>query len=112
MSCSVTVCRDCCCGSPAKHPDVDHDAHLTALRAATRVRVSECIDLCARSNVVVVHPSPPARRNGARVVYLGEILDSERVDAVVGWLDAGGPGVAAVPDILAPLVFSKVSCGC
>ncbi len=31
---AVVVCRDCCCGSPGKHPLVPHDTHLAALRAA------------------------------------------------------------------------------
>ena len=29
--CTVTVCRDCCCGSARKHPRVDHDAQLDPL---------------------------------------------------------------------------------
>ena len=97
------MCRDCCCGSPDKHPDVDHDAQLAALRAVrrqapgTRQRVPS---VCERSNVVVVQPCPAARRRGARPVYLGDVLDDDALDAVTSWLTAGGPGVAAMPDRL------------
>lgn len=107
--CMVTVCRDCCCGSTDKHPDVDHDRQLAALREAAagrhRVRVSECLDVCDWSNVVVINPSPAARRAGARVVHLAEVLEDDTTSAVTDWLDAGGPGVAPVPDALSRHVF-------
>ncbi|WP_067497216.1 hypothetical protein [Actinoplanes sp. TFC3] len=109
MGGALTVCRDCCCGDAQKHPGVDHDAQLEAIRGAAgerhRVRVSECLKVCERSNVVVVHPTPAARRGGARLVHLGDILDDHLVDAVIGWLDDGGPGVAAVPQELSGRVF-------
>jgi hypothetical protein len=108
-ACTVTVCRDCCCGSADKHPTVDHDAQLAALRAAAagrhRVRVSECLDVCDRSNVVVINPSPAARRAGARVVHLAEVLDDVTATAVADWLDAGGPGSAPVPVALRDHLF-------
>ena len=31
--CTVTVCRDCCCGSARQHPAVDHDGQLSRLAA-------------------------------------------------------------------------------
>ena len=106
---ALTVCRDCCCGSSEKHPGVDHDAQLTAIRGAVgerhRVRVSECLRVCERSNVVVVHPTPAARRGGARLVHLGDVLDDHLVGAVADWLDAGGPGVAEVPAALTARIF-------
>lgn len=115
-ACTLTVCRDCCCGSTDKHPDVDHDAQLAALRAGAgrhRVRVSECLSVCERSNVVVVQPSRAARRGGARPVYLGDILGHDTVDAVSAWLTAGGPGVAEMPSRLGDHVFDATSCvGC
>lgn len=103
-ACTITVCRDCCCGSRRKHPGVDHDGQVEVLRAALepahRVRTSLCLDVCAQSNVVVVQPAPAARRDGARPVWFGLVL----VDAVLGdlitWVHAGGPGVAALPPIL------------
>jgi (2Fe-2S) ferredoxin len=103
-ACVVTVCRDCCCGNSAKQPGVDHDAQLERLRQALpaphRVRVSECLDACAQSNVVVVHPAPPARRSGARPVWFGLVADDAVTDDIVAFITAGGPGVAPVSDTL------------
>ncbi|MBO4164345.1 hypothetical protein [Micromonospora antibiotica] len=100
----MTVCRDCCCGSRTKHPTVDHDAQLDGLRAALepdhRVRTSLCLDVCAQSNVMVVHPGPAARRRGARPVWFGLVADDAVVADLVAWVRAGGPGVAAVPAVL------------
>jgi (2Fe-2S) ferredoxin len=102
--CLLTVCRDCCCGSAAKHPAVDHAAQLDGLRAALGprhlVRTSQCLDVCAQSNVLVVHPGPAARRRGARAVWFGLVLAEEIVGDVVRWVEAGGPGVAALPATL------------
>lgn len=99
--CRVTVCRDCCCGSAAKHPEVDHDAQLSRLRSALRdvaeVRVSSCLDVCERSNVLVVNPSPQGRRAGGRPTWLMGVLDDEAVADVVQWVRCGGPGVGTMP---------------
>jgi predicted metal-binding protein len=69
---TVTVCRGCCCGTRKKHPDVDHRAQLDELRASVkdvaRVRTSDCLDDCKRSNVMVVSPSRSGRGDGARPV--------------------------------------------
>lgn len=40
------------------------------------------------------------------MVHLGEVLDDDTVAAVVAWLDAGGPGVAAVPETLHHHLFT------
>jgi len=94
----VTVCRGCCCGTAAKHPDVDHDAQLDQLRRGlpetTRMRVSDCLDACERSNVVVVTPSAAGRRAGGRPVWLGEVLDPCSTTDLAAWAAAGGPGLA------------------
>jgi (2Fe-2S) ferredoxin len=99
--CTVTVCRGCCCGTPGKHPDVDHARQLSRLRAgvttAGRVRVSGCLDLCEDSNVVVVCPSAAGRRTGARAVWLVDILEDQLVTDIVEWVGAGGPGMADPP---------------
>ncbi|HKU36590.1 MAG TPA: hypothetical protein VJR89_00545 [Polyangiales bacterium] len=55
----VLLCRDCCCGTTRKHPEVDHDAQEEALRAAAevnggRVIRTRCLGVCEHSNVVVV----------------------------------------------------------
>ncbi len=103
-ACLVTVCRDCCCGSPTKLAGIDHDAQLDRLRdelpAPHRVRVSDCLDACAQSNVVVVHPDPQARRRGARPVWFGLVNNDPVLEDIISWVRAGGPGIAALPAIL------------
>jgi hypothetical protein len=104
-SCTVFLCRGCCCGTRRKYPDVDHDALLHRLREhvgqAGQVRVSDCLGPCERSNVAVVVASRSARRGGARPVWLGWVLDDDAVDAIAGWIRAGGPGVSDPPVELA-----------
>ncbi|MEV7601550.1 (2Fe-2S) ferredoxin domain-containing protein [Kitasatospora sp. NPDC089797] len=101
---TVTVCRDCCCGSRTKHPDVDHAAQFERLRAAVgsagRVRASKCLDVCTQSNVVVVGPSSEGRAAGARPVWLGFVLMDGMIDDIAAWVAAGGPGVAEPPGLL------------
>ncbi|ROP30836.1 hypothetical protein EDD30_3700 [Couchioplanes caeruleus] len=103
--CTLTVCRDCCCGSRVKHPAVDHAAQVDRLRellpAAHRVRTSLCLDVCAQSNVMVVQPARTARRQGARPVWFGLVLDDAIVTDIADWVRAGGPGVAGLPATLA-----------
>ncbi|GGJ74566.1 hypothetical protein GCM10010123_00720 [Pilimelia anulata] len=103
----VVLCRGCCCGSPAKHPDVDHDAELADLRALAAghpelvaLRLSECLGPCAEANVLVVKPSRLGRRRGGRATWFSA-LDVDARDALGGWLRAGGPGRAALPPLLA-----------
>ncbi|MBR7825032.1 hypothetical protein KDK95_01850 [Actinospica sp. MGRD01-02] len=100
---TVTVCRGCCCGRPEKNPGTDHRAQLTTLRerlGAHRVRVSDCLDVCEQSNVIVVSPAPAARADGARPVWLGLIHDADAVADIADWIQAGGPGLAEPPAIL------------
>jgi (2Fe-2S) ferredoxin len=108
--CVVTVCRGCCCGTMAKHPDVHHAGQLAALRGGVadsgRVRVSDCLDACQHSNVIVVTPSPAGREAGARPVWLGEVLDEDTTAEVAAWVTSGGPGLAEPPGALDLHVFS------
>jgi (2Fe-2S) ferredoxin len=103
--CRVRVCRDCCCGTERKHPQVDHDGLLARLteRVADRaeVDVTGCLLACEGSNVVVVSPSAAGRRAGARTVWFTRVLDERCVDVIAGWVRRGGPGRAAVPPQLA-----------
>jgi (2Fe-2S) ferredoxin len=103
--CRIRVCRDCCCGTARKHPEVDHDALVDRLTrgvgALAEVSVTACLLACDRSNVVVVSPSGAGRRVGGRPVWLGEVLDSGTVDAITAWVHAGGPGHADLPADLA-----------
>lgn len=64
------------------------------------MRVSDCLDVCAQSNVVVVQPSPAARGAGARPVWFGLVLDDTVVDDIVAWVGNGGPGRAPISDAL------------
>jgi (2Fe-2S) ferredoxin len=95
------MCRDCCCGSSRKHPDVDHAGQVSALRAAAGrsgdVRVSDCLDVCDQSNVVVVQPSAEGRRRGGRPTWLGLVNDESSLADVAAWIGAGGPGIAPIP---------------
>jgi hypothetical protein len=38
-------------------------------------------------------------------VHLGDVLDDALIDAVAGWLDAGGPGICPLPAALGDRVF-------
>lgn len=96
MSVTVTVCRDCCCGSTTKHPDTDHNGQVEILRSAgVLVRVSDCLDVCEHSNVMVVH-----RR---KRIWLGGILDAETTKWVGEWAVSCGP----MPDVLRPYVIDR-----
>jgi predicted metal-binding protein len=106
---TILVCRDCCCGTKRKHAGVDHDEHLERLEHAARlmgnarVLVTRCLDVCARSNVVVVR----TRVGGQpRSVWFGEVLSSKRLDALCTWLRAGGLRTATpLPATLAFAAF-------
>ncbi|MFT7837111.1 hypothetical protein Q5530_13275 [Saccharothrix sp. BKS2] len=97
----VTVCRGCCCGTTRKHPQVDHDGQVRVLREAldgtAEVRLSDCLDACAHSNLLVVHPSPAARAAGAKPLWLGRVLDDRALREVIDWISGGGPGVVPPP---------------
>lgn len=101
---TVTVCRGCCCGTSKKRPGVDHEARLDALRSllgdGATFRVTDCLGPCERSDVVVVSPSPAARRSGARPVWLGRLNGRHEASAIADWVHAGGPGVSEIPESL------------
>lgn len=103
-ACRVSVCRDCCCGSRSKHPDVDHDLLVDRLVASTgvhgRVVVSSCLLACERSNVVVVAPSRRGRAAGGRPTWFQQVFSTDDADMIAAWVRAGGPGVAPMSDIL------------
>lgn len=106
----MSVCRDCCCGTRRKHPDVDHDALLQRLDSRTqghaRVAVSTCLLACERSNVVVVAPSRPGREAGGRPAWFARVLDESAVDTIAEWVRRGGPGLAAPSERLRALQTS------
>jgi len=99
---TVVVCRGCCCGTQAKHPDVHHAAHLARLRdiadeTGGRLRVTGCLGNCERSNTIVVIPTAAGRRAGGRVTWLGTMLDSVAIETLAQWVRSGGPGLAPLP---------------
>lgn len=94
----MLVCRGCCCGSTQKHPHVDHEAHLDALRHAaghspvpTRVRTVACLSACALSNVVVVRTAHGPRDH---LHWFALLLDDDVVDELAGWVATGARGPA------------------
>jgi predicted metal-binding protein len=82
------LCRDCCCGTERKHPDVDHAGQESALRAAAaesggRVIRTRCLGVCEHSNVVVV--------KAAQTTYwFGGVLSAEQTSAVTAFVRSGG----------------------
>src|SRR5688500_10059082 len=107
MTPRITVCRGCCCGTTRKHPDVDHDHQLEVLRAALpTVRVADCLDACESSNIVVVQPTPAARAAGAKPVWVGAVLNDDAIHGVIAWINAGGPGRAAPPPVVAERIVT------
>ncbi|RAY12884.1 (2Fe-2S) ferredoxin domain-containing protein [Actinomadura craniellae] len=103
--CRVTVCRDCCCGSP-KVTGIDHVAQTARLARDAPVRISACLDVCERANVIVVQPSSAGRAAGGRPVWLGMVNDPAATEDIVAWVRAGGPGVATPPEVLDLYAFT------
>ncbi|GAA3724676.1 hypothetical protein GCM10022402_01630 [Salinactinospora qingdaonensis] len=108
------VCRGCCCGTKKKRPGVDHKGQWRRLKSLrddegrdVPARTSDCLGICFQANVVVVHPSSRGREAGARPVWLGDVTSDSLVDAIDGWVAAGGPGVSEVPTALTDHVTSK-----
>jgi (2Fe-2S) ferredoxin len=100
----MSVCGGCCCGTPRKHPDIDHDHHLDLLHELlgrqARIRVTDCLGYCAASNVITVTPSAAGRQRGGRTAWFGFVLDEQVITELAEWVLAGGPGVATLPDTL------------
>lgn len=84
----VLLCRGCCCGTERKHPDVDHAAQERAFRIAAaegggRVILTRCLDVCERSNVVVV-------KTAQHTHWFGDVLRPEQTEALSAFLRSGG----------------------
>ncbi|WP_043687449.1 hypothetical protein [Streptomyces xylophagus] len=102
--CTVTVCRGCCCGTPAKVPRLDHEAQLTDLRTAlagvAMIRRTDCLDACERANAIVIQPSAEGRKAGGRPVWLGQVNAPGAAADITTWVTDGGPGLAEPPGVL------------
>lgn len=114
LPCRLVVCRGCCCGTQKKRPGVDHEEQLRRLGSLrdhrardVPVRVSTCLDICFKANVVVVQPSSAGRAAGGRPVWLGDFTEHRLIDALDDWIFAGGPGLAPLPERLEQHVTSK-----
>ena len=94
---SALVCRGCCCGSSRKHPEVDFEKQIEDLSSVARVRTLNCVNECARSNIVIV------RFDRKRSFWLGEINSDATTLALCGWIDAGG--VEPPPPVLEGKIF-------
>lgn len=93
---------------------MDHKAQLKRLSGiedhegrSVPVRVSKCLGICFKANVVVVQPSSKGRADGGRPVWLGDFTEDRLVDELDDWIFQGGPGVAPVPGPLEPHLTSK-----
>jgi (2Fe-2S) ferredoxin len=105
---TLTVCRGCCCGAdttadPA--PAVLLDQLRTGCGGAARIRTSDCLGPCERSDVVVVAPSRTGRAGGARTVWVARVTSSPVVEALSAWVAEGGPGVVEAPPTVRARVF-------
>lgn len=101
---SVLLCRDCCCGTVRKHPDVDHEVQERLLREAVaagggHLRIVNCLDVCARSNVAVVRLA-----HGQRI-WFGNLLDARSTRLLCEWLEEGC--ASDIPPALGEHVFSR-----
>jgi hypothetical protein len=99
------VCRGCCCGTARKHPEIDHGAQIEALRRAlgARLRVTDCLGPCDRSNVVVLRARAPSGET--RTTWLGGVLAPASTEALSAFLAARPPLSARLPGALAAAAF-------
>jgi hypothetical protein len=100
---SVLVCRSCCCGTD-KHPSTPHREQVSILRRAAlavgaRFAVTDCLDACSNSNVVVLR-----RRcaGGTETFWLGRMLRAGDTALLAGWIARGGPVPAPLRGRLLP----------
>lgn len=70
------------------------------------VRTSDCLDVCSRANIVVVHPSAQGRSRGGRPVWFGDMTEDPLIEDLDDWIFEGGPGIAPVPESLVSHVTS------
>ena len=108
---TVLVCRGCCCGTE-KHADVDHQSQLDLLGEAARgllvggrMRITDCLGPCERSNVIAVRHRDLARpgvRTGT--TWFGGVLEPADTGRLAAWI-ATGAQPADLSESLRALVF-------
>lgn len=104
----VLLCRDCCCGTTRKHPDVDHDAQESVLRDAAlasggKLIRTRCLGVCERSNVVVV-------KTPQQTLWFGDTLSPERTERIAGVVRAGGTELKSQQDTAFNVVARRSRC--
>ena len=101
----VSVCQECWAGDGR---EVVGRVPLCGLgeRPDTVTRGIDCFDVCEGDSVTVVQPTPAGRRAGGRPVWLRDTHDPDVVAALADWIDAGGPGIADEPDLVAIHAFT------
>jgi hypothetical protein len=100
---SVLVCRGCCCGTD-KHPATPHREQVSILRraalaAGAHFAVTDCLDACSHSNVVVLRRRCAA---GVETFWLGRMLRAGDTALLAAWIARGGPVPAPLRGRLLP----------
>ena len=103
--CTLTVCRGCCCGTDDPKRAAARLEYLRERLNSVQVRTSGCLGPCERRDVIVVHPKPRRRQHGWGPVWLARMHTQTAMDALIGWLEAGGPGQVLIPVDLCARVF-------
>jgi predicted metal-binding protein len=109
----VLLCRDCCCGTERKHPDVDHAVQESELRVAAadsggRVIRTRCLGVCEHSNVVVV-------KTAKTTYWFGGVLSAEQTSALTAFVRSGGIAPAPIElsfNVVARREPTPCSCAC
>lgn len=103
----MVLCRGCCCGTEAKHPNFDHEGQLRQVAAAASAAgvlfsVASCLDECEHSNNVLVR-----QRHGSKSedVLIGQLLDPDLTSALCDWLT--GPAGEELPQALVERRFTR-----
>jgi hypothetical protein len=100
VTCTLTVCRGCCCGGEDPSESALHLEFLRTSLPDSAISVSKCLGPCARKDVIVVHPNPADRQSGVKPVWLGWMSDSQALRELVAWVALGGPGCVPIPPLL------------
>ncbi len=105
----LTACSLCAGESlgPGEGPRAEQLARLEQLAAdgVARLTLVECLDECERGDVVVARPTGACRRAGVAPVWFQQLAGDGLTGELRGWLEAGGPGAAAMPGALEPHRF-------
>lgn len=109
----LTACA-LCAGETLGAADPLPGGQLARLRAladagVTRLTTVDCLDECERGDVVVARPSVRRRAGGASPVWFERLAGPAATAELDGWLRAGGPGAADVPDGLAGRVVERTT---